>query len=372
MSGKVYCAIGLMSGTSADGVDAAYIETNGHGFVEAGEAVVVPYTADFRRRLLAVMGKSEGPSLPEIEKELTELHAQAVDILLTQMGKTAADIDVIGFHGQTIFHAPQEGRTLQIGDGAALAATTGIDVVNDFRSADVAAGGQGAPLVPLYHAAIASAWPKPCAIVNIGGVANVTYIDNRHSRESGNLETIYACDTGPGGALIDDAMQELLGLPHDQDGAIAASGKVNEALLTAWLADEFFARPAPKSLDRNHFKNKIQIGDLMPDEVAATLTEFTAHSIAASAVLFSAPPQLWIITGGGRKNHHLMQRLAATTIAPVRDISEMGFNGDALEAQAFAYLAVRHKLDLPLSLPTTTGVPVPTRGGKFYAARATG
>jgi anhydro-N-acetylmuramic acid kinase len=356
MSGKVFCAIGLMSGTSCDGVDAAYIETNGHGFVAVGEAITLPFDPLFRSKLKSVLGMVDHEKLPAITQQLTELHARAVDILLTQIGKTTKNIDVIGFHGQTIFHDPANKKTLQIGDGALLAKLTGIDTVNDFRSADVAAGGQGAPLVPLYHAAIAHNFPKPCAIVNIGGVANVTYLDS----------TVIAFDCGPGNALIDDAMLESFGLPYDADGGIGAMGTADEKLLAAWLSDEFFSRDAPKSLDRNHFK--FDLAELMPDDAVATLTEFTARSIIQSAALLPQAPLTWIITGGGRKNHHLMQRLAAATDAPVRDIAEMGFDGDAIEAQAFGYLAVRHKLNLPLSLPMTTGVPQPMCGGKFYAA----
>ncbi|HRJ13128.1 MAG TPA: anhydro-N-acetylmuramic acid kinase, partial [Alphaproteobacteria bacterium] len=271
MSGKVFRAIGLMSGTSCDGVDAAYIETNGHGFVERMGAITLPYDGGFRARMLSVMGDIENEKLPDIARQLTELHAQAVDILLTQIDKSAKDIDVIGFHGQTIFHDPANRKTLQVGDGALLARLTGIDVVNDFRSADVAAGGQGAPLVPLYHAAIANAFPKPCAIVNIGGVANITFL--------GSNKEIIACDTGPGNALIDDAMQEMLGLPFDEHGGIAAMGIVNDDLLNAWLADAYFSHSAPKSLDRNHFR--CDVSGLMPDEAIATLTEFTARGIAA-------------------------------------------------------------------------------------------
>lgn len=359
MTGKVYRAIGLMSGTSCDGVDAAYVETNGHGFVVPGEAASFAYEPAFRKRLMAVLGQPDSPALPQIKKELTELHARAVELLLLQMGKSVEEIDVIGFHGQTIFHDPQNRKTLQIGDGALLAGMTGIDAVNDFRSADVAAGGQGAPLVPLYHAAIASAFPKPCVIVNIGGVANITFL--------GSDKEIIACDTGPGNALIDDAMMELFGIPFDEHGGIAAMGSVNEDILNTWLADEFFTRPFPKSLDRNHFK--CNVSGLMPDEAIATLTEFTARAIAAITLQLPSTPLMWIITGGGRKNHTLMQRLGALLDGPVHDITEMKFDGDQIEAQAFGYLAVRHKLDLPLSLPTTTGVPAPQCGGKFHAAR---
>jgi anhydro-N-acetylmuramic acid kinase len=364
MADQIFRTIGLMSGTSADGVDAAYLETDGRGYVNRGEGIALPYAPDIRRRILAAMGKPDDPTLPELEQDITELHAQAVDILLTQMDKKPEEIDLLGFHGQTIFHDPANRKTLQIGDGARLATHTGIDVVNDFRTADVAAGGQGAPLVPLYHAAIAAEWAKPGAIVNIGGVANVTYL--------GPGDVIIACDIGPGNALMDDAMQTFFGLPCDVDGGIAAMGAVNEKLLNEWLADEFFAAPAPKSLDRNHFKNKINVDDLMPDEALATLAEFTARSIIKSAELFPAPPKQWIITGGGRKNQHLMTRLRALSGASVHDISDMKCDGDALEAQAFGYLAARHKLGLPLSLPTTTGVPAPMPGGKFYAAKESG
>ena len=366
MPDQIFRTIGLMSGTSADGIDAAYLETDGRVFVQAGDAITLPYAPGVRRRILDAMGKPDDEALPDIEKELTDLHAQAVDILLTQIDKKPEDIDVIGFHGQTIFHDPVNHKTLQIGDGAALAKATGINVVNDFRTADVQAGGQGAPLVPLYHAAIASAWEKPCIIVNIGGVANVTYLgENRHPGEGRDPEIIYACDTGPGNALMDDAMQEFFGMPNDMDGGIASTGTPREDLLSTWLADEFFTLPAPKSLDRNHFK--ISVSDLMPDEALATLAEFTALSIIGAAQLFPAPPKQWIITGGGRKNQYLMARLTALASAPVHDISDLKWDGDALEAQAFGYLAARHLLKLPLSLPTTTGVPAPTCGGKFYS-----
>jgi anhydro-N-acetylmuramic acid kinase len=360
MSGKIYRVIGLMSGTSADGVDAAYIETDGHGYVEAGGSLTLPYPPEFRRALLGVMGKPDDPALPGIEMQLTDFHARTVDILLRQINKTTADIDIVAFHGQTIFHDPAQRKTLQIGDGTRLAAATKIDVINDYRTADVAAGGQGAPLVPLYHAAIAHTWPKPCAIVNIGGVANVTYL--------GTKSEIIACDTGPGCALIDDAMQLLFGLTHDELGAIARTGTANEKLLGAWLADEYFDMPAPKSLDRNHFKHTIDVADLPSDEAIATLTEFTARSIAVVRAHLPEAPLLWLVTGGGRKNYTLMRRLADAVAASVRDISEMGWDGDALEAQAFGYLAVRSRLGLPLSLPTTTGVPTPMTGGRFYAA----
>ena len=358
MAAKVYRAIGLMSGTSADGVDAAYLETDGHGFVQTGEAASFPYDPSFRRRLLAAMGDAVNPTLPDLEHELTEHHARAVELLLLQMGKDADDINIIGFHGQTIFHDPANRKTLQIGDGALLANLTGIDVINDFRSADVAAGGQGAPLVPLYHAAIAYDWEKPIAIVNIGGVANITFVSN---------DIITAFDCGPGNALMDDAMQEFFGMPCDMDGGIAAMGSVDDAMLADWIADDYFSQAAPKSLDRNHFKNLCDVSAMMPDEALATLCEFTARSIISSEKILPATPTQWIITGGGRKNPELMRRIAAHTKAPVKNIDDLGWNGDALEAQAFAYLAVRSKLGLPLSLPTTTGVPEPTRGGKFYA-----
>ncbi len=359
---KIYRAIGLMSGTSCDGIDVAIIETDGEDYVKTDAALTLPYPHQLRARLLAVMGKTEAPYLPDLTRELTERHAEAVELLLRQAGLAPSDIDLIGFHGQTIHHAPQDGVTVQLGDGQQLANTTGINVINDFRKGDVAAGGQGAPLVPLYHAALATALPKPCAIVNIGGVANITYL--------GANSEIIAFDTGPGCALIDDATQAHFGFDQDMNGEIAALGIVNSALLNDWLAHEFFTQAVPKSLDRHTFTALTQsaVEEADATDLMATLTAFTAQSIAKAQEHLPAAPLAWYITGGGRHNLTLMKMLQAAVNAPVSSVDTLGWHGDALEAQAFAYLAVRSVKGLPLSLPTTTGVKQPMTGGTFYAA----
>jgi anhydro-N-acetylmuramic acid kinase len=268
--------------------------------------------------------------------------------------------DLIGFHGQTILHRPDQRWTWQIGDGALLARLTGIDVINDFRSADVAAGGQGAPLMPLYHAAMArrSGLAEPLVVVNIGGVAQVTYIDG---------ETILAFDTGPGNAPIDDWMQRHTGKPVDENGALAATGRIDEWAMDVMLDDPFFVKVPPKSLDRMDFGTKA-VEWLSPADGAATLTAFTAGALARAAEHFPQLAKSWIVSGGGRHNNTLMEMLKHRVGPQVVKADDVGWNGDALEAEGFAYLAMRAKRGLPLSLPTTTGVTRPMTGGKYWKA----
>ncbi len=358
--------IGLMSGTSLDGVDAAQLETDGVDIARPGPGLTIPYNKETRALLKAALEAARdvaegGPvphSIRDAERHLTEAHAEAVKALLKKAGLAADQVAMIGFHGQTILHRPAQHWTWQIGDGGLLARLTGIDVVNDFRSADVKAGGQGAPLVPLYHAALArkSSLAPPLVLVNIGGVANVTYI-------SGDL--VLAFDTGPGNAPIDDWMHTHSGRPVDEDGAFAATGTVNGAALEKMLANPFFDRIPPKSLDRMDFGSDA-VKDLSPADGAATLTAFTAASIAKARQYFPEAPTTWIVCGGGRHNKTLMAMLKARVNAPVIAAEEAGWNGDAMEAEAFAYLAMRSKKGLPLSLPTTTGVQQPMTGGKLH------
>ena len=358
--------IGLMSGTSLDGVDAALLETDGEDMVKPGPGLTVPYAPEIRALLRASLEEAravtQGAPVPqsirEAEKLLTEAHAEAVTALLRKAGLAAEEVALLGFHGQTILHRPERHWTWQIGDGALLARLTGIDVVNDFRSADVKAGGQGAPLMPLYHAVLArrSGRPEPLVVVNIGGVAQVTYIDG---------DRVLAFDTGPGNAPIDDWMQRHSGRPVDEDGALAATGKVNGVALDQMLANSFFARPPPKSLDRMDFGMEA-VEALSPADGAATLTAFTAASLARAREHFPQIPETWIVSGGGRHNKTLMAMLRARVNAPVISAEEAGWNGDALEAEGFAYLAMRSKQGLPLSLPTTTGVKQPMTGGRFW------
>ncbi len=351
-------AIGLMSGTSMDGVDAAILRTDGERLVEAGPALTLPYPSAFRDRLRAIMGRrANDKGVEQVSAELTDFHIEAVNSLIEENRISISNIDIIGFHGQTILHRPGDRLTVQIGDGGRLAKALGISVAYDFRSADVAAGGQGAPLVPLFHAALASRLDLPVAMLNIGGVANVTWI--------GGENEILAFDTGPGNAPIDDWVSKAAGLAQDEDGHLARSGKVDRPRIEQALSDSYFARKPPKSLDRYGFTASLVDG-LSAADGAATLTEFTAESIAAASRHFPAPAKTWIVCGGGRHNSWLMARLAAR-IAPGKIIQcdTLGWDGNMLEAQAFAYLAVRVLRGLPLSLPSTTGVPRPMPGGKI-------
>jgi anhydro-N-acetylmuramic acid kinase len=354
---KTYRAIGLMSGTSLDGIDAAVIETDGERVSAFGAALTVPYEPALRERLRRSLG-GRNP-VKSVEHDMTVAHVAAVRRLLAEARLEAGAIDIVGFHGQTIVHRPQERFTWQIGDGGLLAAELGIDVVCDFRTADVTAGGEGAPLVPVFHAALAADLPKPVAVLNIGGVANVTYIG------AGGADDLLAFDTGPGNALIDDFMLARTGQPHDTNGAAAAAGRVDDQMLAGFLAHPFFARKPPKSLDRDAF-DPAPVKALSTEDGAATLTAFTARAAALAGRHFAAPVTRWIVCGGGRHNASLMRMIADAAGVPVESADRLGWNGDALEAQAFAFLAVRSLRGLPLSLPGTTGVPLPMRGGRHF------
>jgi anhydro-N-acetylmuramic acid kinase len=366
---EILKVIGLMSGTSLDGIDAALVDTDGEGVAIPGPALTLPYDAKTRAMLRAAIIDAQGvaagapvpQSIREAERQVTEAHAEAVLALLKKSGLQARDVALIGFHGQTILHKPEQRWTWQIGDGALLARMTGIPVVNDFRSADVKAGGQGAPLVPLYHAALireAKELTPPITMINIGGVANVTYV---------GPDTILAFDTGPGNAPIDDWAHRHTGRPVDEDGMLARRGKVDDRVLTAMLDHAFFPRTPPKSLDRMDFTTDA-VAHLSPEDGAATLTAFTAASIARAREHFPEPATTWVVMGGGRLNPTLMNELRARVNAPVLSAEDAGWRGDFVEAEAFAYLAARSRRGLPLSLPTTTGTPEPITGGRYHKA----
>jgi anhydro-N-acetylmuramic acid kinase len=350
-----------MSGTSLDGIDVAAIATDGRHRVIAGPALTVPYPEAFRERLRAVLGgASPEADIAAVEAELTRLHAAAVAEFRARYPETT--FDLIGFHGHTILHRPAERRTWQIGGGALLARLTGCDVVADFRGADVAAGGEGAPLAPLYHAALAADLIKPLAVLNLGGVGNLTWIGATEAE-------ILAFDTGPGNALIDDWVRRHTGQAADFDGVLARAGQASPAHISRFLQAPYFGHPPPKSLDRDDFRDFVP-DDLNVTDGAATLTEMTAAAVDAATRYFPAPAREWLVCGGGRRNPTLMAALARRLAVPVRPVEAVGWDGDALEAQAFAYLAVRSVSGLPLSLPTTPGAPHPVCGGRLFTAAA--
>ncbi|WP_395664900.1 anhydro-N-acetylmuramic acid kinase [Methylocella sp.] len=357
-------AIGLMSGTSMDGVDVAFIETDGESQIRLGNVGFFPYVEEERallRRALVEAATIENrrlrpPAVAEAEEMVTRRHAEAVKRFMDKNRFAAADVDVLGFHGQTVMHKPNKRLTVQIGDGEALAAATGLVTVHDFRANDVARGGQGAPLVPAFHSALCAAagFARPALVVNIGGVSNVTFC-------APGAPPI-ACDAGPGNALIDDLMLARAGVAIDRDGRAALSGTVDQAALEALLADPFFAAPPPKSLDRASMSGK-PVEDLPTDDAAATLSAFTAEAIARALKLMPAEAAIAVVCGGGARNAAIMGELERRLPCRVAPASDFGWSIDAMEAQAFAYLAVRRLKDLPISFPTTTGVEEPLTGG---------
>jgi anhydro-N-acetylmuramic acid kinase len=368
---KLVRALGLMSGTSLDGIDVALIETDGDRRIRRGHSATYPYSDAFRAQLKAAIAEASALSrrderpgrLRLLEQYLTELHAEAIAHYLHDHQVPPESVDVIGFHGQTVLHRPEKRLTVQLGDGAALAKAAGIDVVYDLRAADVAAGGQGAPLVPTYHLALVGKLPGPIAVINIGGVANMTWVPD----DTDTGRSPIAFDTGPGNALIDDWMQMRASQPFDALGATAASGKVDEAALATLLTHDYFAAPPPKSLDRNAFA-LAPVTSLSLEDGAATLAAFTAATIANARFLVPEPPRTWVITGGGRRNKTLMSMLAGRVENAVVPAEALNLDGDAMEAEAWAYLAVRSLKGLPITYPGTTGVPAPLTGGVLARA----
>lgn len=358
----VYRAIGLMSGTSLDGVDAALIETDGRTHVQSLGFVTLPYPSALRERVRAVFGRADDANgeIAVLARDLTDHHLAAILSLLVQTGMQVDEIDIIGFHGQTITHLPHQGLTWQIGDPDYLAATLARPVVFDFRVDDVAAGGQGAPLIPIYHQALVTRanLPRPIALLNLGGVGNITYMG------AGDDELI-AFDTGPGNALIDDLMLKREGVSFDQGGAVGLQGKIHDDLIERWLQQPFFKAPPPKSLDRNEF-NVRETDRLSVADGAATLAAFTARSVRAAFHHLPDMPKHLLVTGGGRHNAAIMQELNRCLNIPVESVDSYRLNGDALEAEGFAYMAVRRLENLPISFPGTTGAPKPMVGGKIY------
>ena len=361
---KILRAIGLMSGTSMDGVDVTLIESDGEAIVCRAEGLLLPYDDDIRAAIeraveaasiLSDRNARPGP-VAQAEAAVTRAHIDAVKAYLASHDLSASDIDVIGFHGQTLLHRPDESLTIQIGDGGMLARETGIEVVYDLRANDIAQGGQGAPLVPVYHRALVrqAGLELPVAVVNIGGVANVSWI--------GADGGMVAFDTGPGNAMLDDWMVSRTGRRIDEDGVFARAGHVDAQALQRLLSSSYFLKKPPKSLDRNSFSLEY-IDHLDAGDGAATLTAFTVHALAQSLEHMPDKPNEWIICGGGARNPAMMELLTGQLGAPVRRADDLGWSGAFMEAEAFAFLAIRSLKGLPLTYPGTTGVCDPVSGG---------
>ncbi len=362
-SARLETAIGVISGTSMDGIDVALIRSDADARVEPGPGATFNYSDSVGRALREVIADPEKARAPlaDLEHAVTDAHVEAVRSFLSKFAIDPSEIALVGLHGQTILHRPRERFTRQLCDGARAAKSLGIDVVNDFRAADVTAGGEGAPLVPLYHAAISAGLERPLMLLNWGGVGNVTYLARDGS--------IAAFDTGPANALIDDFLLRRRGVSFDEGGALAAGGKVDRAMVDSFLEDPYFDRPPPKSLDRNHFHAIARAVDALSDaDGAATLAAFTIEATAASLRHFKEAPARWLVCGGGRHNLALMRALEKRLSAKVEPIEAIDYDGDVIEAQCFGYLALRSRRGWPLSLPTTTGAPAPLTGGVYWPA----
>ncbi len=349
-SKKVYRAIGLMSGTALDGaIDVALIETDGHDFVRALRYMAYPYDIEVRDKVRACFGKKfRDEQVDEAEKLVTNIHIAAIK----EFDEKA---DIIGFHGQTITHDPNSGFTWQIGDGQVLARATGIDVVCDMRQSDIKAGGQGAPLLPLYHKALIN--KRNVAALNLGGVANITYISSD--------DDLIAFDCGTANALMDDFIKLRVGLEFDENGAVASHGTINQKIVTKFCSHEYFTKPPPKSLDRDNWSIDL-VKDLSTEDGMVTLLDMSIQGVVKSMEYLPQKPKHIYVCGGGRKNIYFLSCLVENLEIPVTPIDDLGFDGDAIEAQGFAYLAVRSLLGLPITLPSTTGVPEPLTGGLLF------
>ena len=361
ITGPVW-ALGAMSGTSLDGVDAAMLKTDGETIAEFGDTHFRPYMADEQTTLRAALGQwQDGPDVAAAQEVVETAHASALDRF------TSADPSpqLVGFHGQTLAHDPQNQRTHQTGDGALLAELLQIPVIWDFRSSDVELGGQGAPLAPFFHFACAKLIKAnaPIAFLNLGGVGNLTYVDPRHDTPD-DEGALLAFDTGPANAPINDLMSARRHLPYDEDGACAAQGSANAEIVKNFLAHPYFHKMPPKSLDRDDFANLADsVKTLSDQDAAATLTACAAAAVVRGLEHAPQPPETLLVTGGGRKNPALMNLLKRDLNLDVQDIDDTGLNGDMLEAQAFAFLAVRVARGLPTSCPSTTGVAASVGGG---------
>ncbi len=350
---KIFHAIGLMSGTSMDGIDLALIKSDGTKIIERKYFEYSAYDSKFRQQLHHIINNK--PTLSEIketENLFTILNANMVNEFIKNNHLNRENIDLIAFHGHTIFHDPSKLITWQIGNSHLLAKETGIKVISDFRAKDVSHGGQGAPLVPIYHFHLLSNKSKPIAVLNIGGISNITHL------QSDCESTIEAFDLCFGNAPLDDIVRERLGIDFDQNGELSKKGIINYQFAEKILAHEIFHKKPPKSFDRNDFaKNLIQMKSLETSDYLATLAYIHARAVEINLDFLTNKPKEIFICGGGRKNVGLIEALKKQLKEiTIKTAEEINLNGDAIEAEAFAFLGIRSLLNLPISFHKTTGV----------------
>ena len=352
-------ALGAMSGTSLDGVDAAVIRTDGVTIERFGDSRYRAYSDAERATLRAALGLWPGDDLAAAAEVVQRAHTEALGGF--------DGIDLVGFHGQTLAHEPGGRGTHQLGDGAALAKALGLPVVWDFRSSDVQLGGQGAPLAPFFHFACAK-WigaTAPVAFLNLGGVGNITWVDPTQPGPEAE-GALLAFDTGPANAPLNDLMQERRGLPFDENGALSRQGAVVDGALELFLDEGYFLKIPPKSLDRNDFSLVLDLVRELDDaDAAATMCAMAASAVMRGMEHCPTPPTALYVTGGGRHNPVMMQMLGVSLDCPVAPVEDVGLDGDMLEAQAFGFLAVRVARGLPTSSPSTTGVRALVGGGEI-------
>lgn len=366
---KTYTALGLMSGTSLDGVDAAFLETDGERIIRFGPSLTLPYSKEQSETLaqatqaaLRWQFKGARPnSFFAAEEAIHEAHAAAIQAVCGAHPDWFDALDMIGFHGQTVLHHPakgdEKGRTLQLGDGQRLADQFGKPVYYNFRTADVEAGGQGAPLAPIYHKALAryAGMTGRVGVLNIGGVSNITLVSG---------DSLFATDCGPGNGPLDNWTEQTLGQAYDGEGQLSRQGIPSFVVIEQWLKRDFFTLSLPRSADRYDFDVLADLTGTSAEDGAATLAAFMAMSVSETLKAYSERPETIIVCGGGRYNKAMLWMLKEQCQAEVVTAEAVGWDGDAIEAQAFAYLAARAKLERPISFPGTTGVPEPMTGGR--------
>lgn len=356
---QMLTVIGLMSGTSVDAIDAALVRTNGGSLVRTSHTLTGQYSPTTKQAILALAAQPQAviaqrQDFSNLERQIAQDHAKVVNQLVAEAN---VKVDLLGFHGQTVYHNPQAAQTIQLGDAHLLAQLVGIDTVYDFRQCDMQAGGQGAPLAPIYHQQLIreTKLKLPAGILNIGGISNITAWDG---------EQLFGFDCGPGNCLMDDYMRQHFERPYDEGGLIAASGRVDTKLLKLLMSDDYFAQPAPKSLDRQYFHGVLAKLKTMQDQDAlATLNAFTVEAVAVSIEQLPFALATLVCAGGGQHNDATMALLKSRLPCEVLSATQIGICGDFIEAELMAFLAARHYYDKPFTFPGTTGVAAPNCGG---------